>query len=621
VGTWGSGITAPGGRWCEPAAHCACRNFRIPRPFDDLANDAGDSVHPRAVSCAGGDGELHVCCVGADGRLRHATRRRDTSWRSFDDGLQSERDRVWRYREFRGLEAPRLHEILSDRAAIDAYRLDPFNPHAIARLRLSAYQKSIVMKYIDNLLDWGDSLFSEFTAEAVNEATLLYVMATDILGPRPAELGECGEAAGTPRSYAQIAPVVAKGSEFLVEAETLTLIGAPQRKLKIPDGTVLTAATVAAAQDAIENARPADTFRANWPRTLTESWQSVRTGSDFSLENATPLPGHVTPSDSSGLSSFGFSLLRQIGPIFCVPPNKELRAYWQRVEDRRYKIRNCQDIAGVQRELAPFAAEIDPRVLVRARAAGIALEDVLDATSGNLPPYRFSYLIDRAKQHASVVQGFGTALLSALEKKDAEELARLRAVHQQNLLTLATQARKWEVDSAQDAIEALTAQKAVAEYRKTYFEQLKSTGLTPWEQAQAIARHTASIIYGVEGLLGLLSGTFSLIPQLGSPFAMKYGGVELGGATERFGNALESTAKIAEAIAASAGLEAGFERRKEGWDHQVELAKRDITVLDKQIEGASLRKPGPRQSAGMSGSWVCDAEEGQGPGGVAGVAA
>ena len=34
------------------------------------------------------------------------------------------------------------------------YQDDPFNPHAIARLRLNTYQKAIVMKYIDNLLDW-----------------------------------------------------------------------------------------------------------------------------------------------------------------------------------------------------------------------------------------------------------------------------------------------------------------------------------------------------------------------------------------------------------------------------------------------------------------------------------
>ena len=36
----------------------------------------------------------------------------------------------------------------------------------------------------------------------------------------------------------------------------------------------------------------------------------------------------------------------------------------------------------------------------------------------------------------AMVQGFGGSLLSALEKKDAEQLSMLRATHEQNLLKL-----------------------------------------------------------------------------------------------------------------------------------------------------------------------------------------
>ena len=71
------------------------------------------------------------------------------------------------------------------------------------------------MKYIDNLLDWGDSLFAQFTMESVNEATMLYVMARDILGPRPAELGACGEGAGSHVRGHRRGAV----SDFLVELE------------------------------------------------------------------------------------------------------------------------------------------------------------------------------------------------------------------------------------------------------------------------------------------------------------------------------------------------------------------------------------------------------------------
>jgi len=53
---------------------------------------------------------------------------------------------------------------------VNAWLADPFNPHAIARLRTTAYQKSVVMKYLDNLIGWGDNLFRQDTIESIDEA-------------------------------------------------------------------------------------------------------------------------------------------------------------------------------------------------------------------------------------------------------------------------------------------------------------------------------------------------------------------------------------------------------------------------------------------------------------------
>src|SRR5512133_1248541 len=44
------------------------------------------------------------------------------------------------------------------------------------------------MKYLDNLIAWGDSLFLQDTIETINEATLNYVLAANLLGPRPEKL-------------------------------------------------------------------------------------------------------------------------------------------------------------------------------------------------------------------------------------------------------------------------------------------------------------------------------------------------------------------------------------------------------------------------------------------------
>ncbi len=73
-------------------------------------------------------------------------------------------------------------------AQINAWRDDPFNPHHIARLRKVAYMKTVVMKYVANLIAWGDDLFGRDTMESINEATQLYVLAAQILGDAPTEV-------------------------------------------------------------------------------------------------------------------------------------------------------------------------------------------------------------------------------------------------------------------------------------------------------------------------------------------------------------------------------------------------------------------------------------------------
>jgi len=71
------------------------------------------------------------------------------------------------------------------RDQVAAWWEKPFDPHTIARLRMVAYQKAVVMKYIDNLIEWGDKLFRRDTMESIQEATQIYILAGNILGQRP----------------------------------------------------------------------------------------------------------------------------------------------------------------------------------------------------------------------------------------------------------------------------------------------------------------------------------------------------------------------------------------------------------------------------------------------------
>jgi len=524
-----------------------------------------------------------------------------------------EMDRNWQYLEFRGIDTQKLRDQLNDKQAIEVYKKDPFNPHAIARLRLSAYQKSIVMKYVDNLLDWGDQLFTQDTMESVNEATLLYIVAKEILGQRPAQLGDCGEGEITPKNYQNIQPLLSKGSEFLAELESYTMVRTPakpiRRKAKfsylenytIKESTKRTAAkskfadNYAFASVGLQNkefVQLKELKQKHMAEVTIKSVDDKITGA-FSIGTVKGMKwreNSIYVKDKYRLPSFGWSMMRQVSPVFCIPGNKDLLDYYNRVDDRLFKIRNCMNIQGQRRQLALFAPEIDPRLFVRARAAGLSLDDILNATNGNLPPYRFAYILEKAKAFTSVVQSFGASLLNAIEKRNAEELTLIRMTQQQNILEMSSKSRSLELRSAEEGIKVLNDRIESLNYQIGYYGSLIASRTNEWEIAQQISTHGSSIIRGTEATICTLAGLIHLLPQLGSPFAMKYGGVEIGGSLGSFAFAMNSLANLGDNVAKSSGLEGGFDRRSEGWKHQKKLLENELKQTNKNLVAAEIRR-------------------------------
>jgi Tc toxin complex TcA C-terminal TcB-binding domain/Neuraminidase-like domain len=99
------------------------------------------------------------------------------------------------------------------------WRTHPFEPHRIANYRTVAYQKTVVMKYLDNLIAWGDYLFRQDSMESINEATQLYIMAAEILGPRPKKIPL--QAKPPVESFNELENEFDKFSNALVEVENL----------------------------------------------------------------------------------------------------------------------------------------------------------------------------------------------------------------------------------------------------------------------------------------------------------------------------------------------------------------------------------------------------------------
>jgi hypothetical protein len=291
----------------------------------------------------------------------------------------------------------------------DVIRNHPFQPHAVARTRLVTYQYSVVMKYLDNLIAWGDSLFREDTVESLNEATQRYVLAANLLGERPERIPPRGSI--RPRTFAELR----RGSV-----------------------------------DALGNAL-------------------VELEGQFPLNMALPLPQESDPNAAAAATPL-FGIGRTL--YFAVPHNEKLLGYWDTVADRLFKIRNCLNIEGVFRQLPLFEPPLDPGMLVKAAASGIDIRSMVSGLNQPLGPMRCLFLIQKALELANEVRGMGNALLSAVEKSEGERLALLRQGHEIKIQQLAQEVRLLQWKQAKEATEALLRNRSGVLERFQFYQRV-----------------------------------------------------------------------------------------------------------------------------------------------------
>ena len=437
-----------------------------------------------------------------------------------------------------------------DRRAVEEqireWRAHPFNPHLIARLRLIAYQKTVVMKYIDNLIAWGDQLFNRDTIESINEATQVYILAYEMLGPRPERIRSRGTSKD--QTYFDLKDSLDKFSNALVALEDR-----------------------------------------------------------FPSSSSTTSPG----ASSSGLSGgLGLGLTF----YFCIPQNDKLLGYWDTVEDRLFKIRHCMNIEGVVRQLPLFEPPIDPALLVRATALGVDLNSALNDLYAPTPYYRFSYMLQKALELCADLKSLGAAVLSALEKKDAEELATIRARHETNILNLVKQVKKQQLSEATAAKEGLEKARAVTCKRLAHYQDLlgldpacpapntggsatsspggnnliqeETDNLASLEEAHTKQKHATNY--------ELAAQIIHLLPDIAidNKFTIQVttGGSFVAGSLAAYARYLNIGAADHSYDATRASIVGGYKRRDVDWRLQRDLAARELDQIDKQIAAAEIRE-------------------------------
>jgi hypothetical protein len=425
--------------------------------------------------------------------------------------------------ELANLSTDDLKRLTDLEESVREWRKDPFNPYLVARTRTSAFQKAVVMKYLDNLIAWGDQLFRQDTIEAINQATQIFILASDILGERPPDISP--RAMPQVQTYDSLEPLLDSFSNALVHIEELIPAASPMVEKMI---------------------------------------------SPFYQKQV------CTPT-----------ML-----YFCVPKNDKLLGYWDIIADRLFKIRNCMNLQGIVRELALFEPPIDPMLLVKASASGVDLGSVLSDISAPLPLYRYNTISAKALGLCQELQSLGSALLIALEKKDAEALSLLRSTHELRMLHAAREVKKSGINESIESLNALNKSKDVVMARYNYYSNVEF--MNPWEIAAISMEGAALVMSIIEAATQPVAAVASMVPELkvGCPTTIgaSWGGQNLADASAYFGAFLNRGAAILSKGGSMAATMGSHWRRKNDWDLQAGIAQRELAQYDRQIAGAVIRQ-------------------------------
>jgi hypothetical protein len=236
-------------------------------------------------------------------------------------------------------------------------------------------------------------------------------------------------------------------------------------------------------------------------------------------------------------------------------------------------------------------------LLVKATAMGLDLNSVLNDINSPLPHYRFSVLIQKALELCSELKSLGGALLSALEKKDAEELTMLRTSQELSLLKAAREIKVQQLLEAKAGITALERSKDIVQARQWFYTQALANDLNPHEESHLDHVEAANDKQGEVLIYDLIAQATSQIPNAtvgssgwASPvMTAQFSGSNLSSANTAYSHYLTGEAADETYKAMLASIAGSDERRQDDWSLQLTLTNREIAQIDKQIAAAEIR--------------------------------
>jgi hypothetical protein len=287
-------------------------------------------------------------------------------------------------------------------------------------------------------------------------------------------------------------------------------------------------------------------------------------------------------------------------PYFA-PLNSRLLDLYERVADRRAMVHACLNAYRLRngrpnRDMPYFCSDSLCRCSRAGESVCVEEEEWCHLDS----PYRFAVRIEKAKELAGRLCQLGATLLSAFEKGDAEALASLHTLHEHELHALTIAARQVQWREADWQIQALQRTKQVTQANLLYYKNtLLGQGIPPLAINGDEARYqdltnTSIVTRAAGNTIRAVGEAMKLIPDLFVGFPCEETwipiGTKLAGVFESTGQIIDTVADVEGATAGLSLTEAGWERRLEEWNHQVQVLTIEVEQIELQILAAQRRR-------------------------------
>ncbi len=502
-------------------------------------------------------------------------------------------ERFWKVRPFQYTDVKKIEEVMLNLAtgkdaqlqqdtidSINAWKEAPFRPHVIARYRQSAYMLKTVRAYLDNLIAWGDSLFAQDTGEAINEAMQIYVLAANILGPRPQAVPKKGSV--EPQTYDSLSKHLDAFGNALVdfEADIPFDIAPPTTPPSGNPGT----GTVATIGQTLYFAIPRnDRLMAYWD-TVADRLFKIR--NSLNLQGVfRQLPLFDPPIDPALLAKAAAGGV-DIGAVVSGANQPLPLVRFQTLVQRATEI--CQEVKSLGNGLLSAIEKQDGEVLGALRARHE--RTILEANEA----IKYAQFQEATKSR----EGLEISLFNASERfsyfqrqlgvaESDISIPELEALDKDALAKLKLKAKEPSMDQPKVEVDIATDLAQTAGGKKISSYELKEMELL---EGARMLQIEASVIELIGSILGLIPQIGADVKPIGIGAGADFGGVEL----SRMLGGMASIAKIgAEQLnyeAGKTGKIGGYARREQEWAAQSNTIAGEINQTYKQLRAAQIRE-------------------------------